>query len=199
MFEVTKEDLLLKNVTLRTENHGDEKVPAASLKLEYEGQNSILNQFDAKLLPSLYEAKDKEQAELIQDDLLPDLKFNHIKPLAWDDEYEGYRVRLVNDLEPEEARFIFDDCVLKGFKFELKDRGFVKVSFTINCRPEPEAIAWLYNQLEHNALITLEPPEETQLHDLAEQMGGVGSLKDDTPDAFEGFDQEMAAAEASMQ
>lgn len=178
MFELKQKDVLLSTLTTRTEKNGDEDVPAASLRCEITMSNQVLEMFSPKLLSAFYEKRDKAQGELIQDDMLKDLKFSHIKPIKWDAEYENYRVILVNDLEPSEARFILADCTLKNFVFELEEGGSVSIQFTINCHPTGEAVAWLYEQQKYNVLMTLEAPEPAQLEDLAEGFGAMESTNE---------------------
>ncbi len=171
MFQLKCKDVLLDNLTTRTEKHGDEDMPAASLKCSIDMANTILEEFAPGLLASLYERREKEQAELIKNDMLPDLKFHHMKPIAFDLELENYRFLVVNNIEHSHNDYIVPDCTLKNFKFELKDGGTVNISFTINCSPEPDAIAYFYEQQKHNVLMTLEAPENAQVADLADAMG----------------------------
>lgn len=171
MFELKQKDVKLTNLTTRTERHGEEDVPAISIKCQLETSNKVLDAFSPKLLPAFYECKEKAQVELIKNDMFPDLKMPEIKPIAWDREYAEYRVLLCKHLSPDEAEHILPDCTLKGFKFELKDGGSVIVSFTINCRPSPEAVAYLYKMQGHDIMVTLEPPKEAQLEEFGEQVG----------------------------
>lgn len=174
MFELKCQQVLLANLTTRVEKHGDEDKPAASLKCEITLANTVLDQFNPKLLKAFYENNEaKAQAELIKNDMFPDLKFLPLKPISWDEEYENNRVLLVNDLNPEEVNFILADCTLKGFSFTMKDGGSVTVSFTINCDPSGEAIGWLYNMQKHNILITIEAPEALKVEQMEADLDDV--------------------------
>lgn len=173
MFELICKEIILENLTTRTEKHGDEDMPAASLKCAIDVSNQILDQFAPGLLESLYERKQKDQAELIKNDMFPDLKFHHLKPLSFELELEGYRFLLVNNLEHKNNDHIIPDATLKNFKFELKDGGSVHVTFTINCAPEPDAIAYFYKQQKHQILVTLEPPEEAKVEDFGEALNAA--------------------------
>ena len=55
---------------------------------------------------------------------------------------------------------------MKSFKFEMKDGGSVLVGFTINCKPDGEAVAWLYDHQLRNILMTIEPPAQTELEEF---------------------------------
>lgn len=170
MFELKCKDVRLDNLTTRTEKHGDEDKPAASLKCSIDVSNQVLEQFAPGLLTALYEQKEKDQAELIKNDMFPDLRFHHLKPIAFELELEGYRFLVVNNLDHAHNDFIIADVTLKNFKFELKDGGSVHMSFTINCEPSPEAVAYFYKQQKHEVLITLEAPEQAQVNELGEAL-----------------------------
>jgi hypothetical protein len=163
MFELNCKDVKLKSLTTRTEKHGHEKVPAASLKCAVTMPNTMLEKFDSRLLNSFYENKKAEQGELLENDMFPDLLFEKLGVIPWGEEYDCVRVKVINDLNTEEARFIFPECKVKGFKFTFKDGGSVDIEFTINCRPEDSEIGWLYGRQEKNIMLTIEPPEEAQL------------------------------------
>lgn len=170
MFNLECKDVKLQKLTTRTEKHGHEEVPAASLTCEITLPNTVLDCFDSALLQAFYENKDnedREQGELIEGDLR-DYRFSKIKSIPWEDEYTGVRVKLINDLDHDEARFIFPECKIKSFKFEMKDGGSVLVGFTINCQPSGEEIGWLYDHQKKNVLMTIEPPEPQVLEGFEE-------------------------------
>lgn len=169
MFEVNAKEVLLKSVTLRTEKHGEEPKPACTLRVKLTGPNSLLDLIDGDLIESLYEAREEpKQGELLNRNDLRFAKYPALKPLKLDLEMPDYRVRIVNEMAPEEAKFILPDCTLKNFEIEPSDGGSVHISFNINCEPEAEAIGWFYKAQKHNITITLQAPEEQEMEEFEE-------------------------------
>lgn len=165
MFNLENKDVVLSTLTTRTEGAD---IPAASLRCAISMNNTVLDDFAPGLLNSFYEKHKKEQVELIKSDMLPDLKFQKMKKFSWDEEFENVLVRINENIEVENARFIFPECTLKNFKFELKQGGSVIVEFTINCKPEAEAIGWLYSHQKSSIPITVEAGEAPQLEGFEE-------------------------------
>ena len=118
MFNLENKYVILTNLTTRTEKHGPENdVPAASLRCEISMSNDVLNDFAPGLLKAFYEKKKKEQVESIKSDMFPDLKFECLKKFSIDKEYENVRVRINEEIDQDNARFIFSECTIKNFKF----------------------------------------------------------------------------------
>ena len=160
MFNLNNKHVKLTTLTTRTEGAD---IPAASLRCEISMSNDVLDDFAQGLLKAFYKKQKKDQVELIKTDMLPDLKFQKMKKFSWDEEFENVIVRIMEEIEQDNARFIFPECTLKNFKFELKQGGSVIVEFTINCKPEPEAIGWLYGHQKCTMPLTIEAGEAPQL------------------------------------
>lgn len=180
MFDFKNTDVMLDNMTVRVEKHGEEPMPAVSLKMSVEMPNSILDKLEEGLLEALYKrTENKPQIEIGGiDDLFPDLKFNRIKPIQLDNEYENCRLLVVNQIDTKENDHIIPKCSLKSFKVELKDRGQVILHFTVNCCPTKEAVGYFYEQQQHNCFLTLVQPEPAQLDDLVDGMDGDATEHD---------------------
>lgn len=160
MFNLENKYVILTTLTTRTEGAD---VPAISLRCEISMNNDVLNDFAPGLLQSFYEKHEKERVELIKNDMLPDLKFQKMKKFSWDEEFENVRVKIMEEIDQDTARFIFAESTIKNFKFELKQGGSVVVQFTINCKPEGAAVGWLYSRQKQQMPITLEAGEAPQL------------------------------------
>ena len=161
MFNLNNKQVKLTTLTTRTEGAD---IPAISLRCVISMSNTVLDDFAPGLLTSFFEKQKKDQVELIKSDMLPDLKFKKMEKFSWKEEFENVLVRINEEIEQDNARFIFPDCTLKNFKFELKQGGTVDVEFTINCNPEPDAVGWLYGHQKKTMPMTIEAGEEPQLH-----------------------------------
>ena len=167
MFNLDNKYVTLATLTTRTEGAD---IPAASLSCKIDMDNSVLDDFAPGLLKSFYEKQEKEQVELIKSDMLPDLKYQNMKKFSWSEEFENVLVRINEEIEQDNARFIFPECTIKNFKFELKQGGTVVVHFTINCKPESDAIGWLYSHQKQQMPITIEAGEAQQLEGFDDVM-----------------------------
>lgn len=178
MFELKCKDVMLANLTTRTQKEGVDDVPAATLKCEINLTNAVLEQFDKDLLASFYSKVDDEDLKgVTQDGLFPHLKYESIEPIKWTKEYPNYRVTIVEDMNHDNALFILPDCVLKAFQFDMKEKGAVKVTFNINCDPGGQAVGWLYDKQKHNILLTIEAPEVQELEGFEETEADTNEQK----------------------
>jgi len=95
--------------------------------------------------------------------MFPDLKHENFEPLKLKKEFPDCRVKIHEDINTEDFRFIFPECTLKSFSFEPKTGGTVVIEFTINCVPTGAEFGWLYDNQKRKLLMTIEPAEEQQL------------------------------------
>lgn len=176
MFNCKRKDSYLANLNTRTETHGDEVVPVATITLRSEHKNTVLDQFHPDLLESFYaKAKhDKKQMELVnsqlaQQDMFTELKYPKMKPFVWDEKYPGYRIKFIDELAPESdaCHVILGDCELTGIKFQMKANGIVMIEYKANCYPTGDDVIWLYSHQGLNVMVTVLPPEADKQQKLA--------------------------------
>lgn len=160
-------DALLKTFTPRVEKHGEDDVSAASLGLQIEAPNTILDLLSSSLRPTLYAAADngakvdgkpasqrtiegvEESTPLLRTKVIETLKLNNC--------YEGWTLRISWGFE--EAMTI-SECKVDKFVVTPKDGGSVILDLRVGSSDigEDEA-GWLYGKLRHNIEITLHAPE----------------------------------------
>jgi hypothetical protein len=171
MFKTELQDMLLSNLNTRVEKHGAENVGGADLSLQFETSNKILEAFEKGLVKRFYRAAQKgddvqPELDMKHPDYLPILQCKKIKSIKWEDEYPGYRLRIMNPLE-DKCDVLLADVELKGFTFELKEGGTVLLKFKIGCTPQGADVAYLFEHLGSNIAVTLEPPSADKQADLA--------------------------------
>lgn len=167
MFSTECEEILLSNVNLRTENHGEENVGAADLSLKFEAPNNLLEKFEKGLVKRFYRPYQKgddktPELEMEHKDYFPVLQCKKIKTISWEEKYPGYRLRIMNPLE-DKCDVLLSDVELKGFRFELKEGGTVIVNFKVGCVPRGNDVAYLFEHMGSNISVTLEPPSAEDL------------------------------------
>lgn len=150
--ELSKANATLENVNLRVEKAGQDKVPAADLKLSCALGADVLAHFSPTLKGFLFDEngpKDLADGVRLRD---PHLQY----PLARDEEMTG--VTLEVGFGPGKPMKL-EDCKANAFKLTPMDGGTVVVGFRVQCRPTPDQVAKLYQLQEASVEITLEPLE----------------------------------------
>lgn len=150
--EFTKANATLENLNLRTEKAGDQKVPAADLKVSVPGDSGVLAHFSPTLKAFLFDEdgpKDLAEGVRLRD---PHLGY----PLSRDEEMTGAKVAIGYGVGKP---IVIEDCRVNGFKLTPMDGGSVVVGMRVQCRPTPEQVAKLYQLQEVGIEFSLEPME----------------------------------------
>ena len=160
MLTLEKQKAKLASLNLRTELHGDERVPAADLKFSFDAPNELLSEFDPALKSSFYRKPDAQdaQAEMLDTPgYLPKLRFPRIPSIKWDAEMTG--AELVVHYGTGGRSDIVLACDVDGFAFELKDGGTVSASFRAKAKPDDKQVAKLYGLIQAEVDISLRSAE----------------------------------------
>jgi hypothetical protein len=180
MFRMDKQRLKLCNVNCKPEIHGEEHVTATYLTLEAKVSNTVFDQFDPKLRPSLFQkAADNTQEELI-DGHLPELKFPMLGPLTYGWEGAGYKSTIEYGATGNDI--VLPMSNLDNFRFELADGGTVTMKFRIVCKTDALNNGRLIDMQQQEITLSLEPPsaeEQLKQQQDAEKAGGGKSSGDD--------------------
>lgn len=162
MFSLSHFTLLLANVNIRSEIHGEEKKTAVDLKLTVKTSNDILSEFDPSLKSALYAKAQASQAELVNDPgHLPALKFPLMGPIKWAKEFAGYDLRIHWGTTGEQD-IVLQDCQVAKFSFDCMDGGSVLFSFRVSGHPDAKTIGRLSEMIQQNIEVTLQPPESDE-------------------------------------
>lgn len=148
--ELAKASATLENVNLRTEKSGQDKIPAADLKISVAQGADVLANFSPTLKNFLFHTEgtlDLAGGFALRD---PHLQY----PLSRDEEMTGATVKI--GYGPGDPQ-VFSDAKVNAFKLTPMDGGSVIVGFRVQCRPTPEQIAKLYTLQETGIELWLEP------------------------------------------
>jgi len=154
MFQLTDHTATLAKLTTRTEKHGDDDVPAASLRLRVAVASSLLDMFNPALKKTFYckpRVGDQQSIPFDKGDDLTAIAIPEIKHVGWDAEYPGYSLEIGVGLEASEPVHL-GDVTLSKFAFE----------FSVAGTPDGEQVARLYEWQGQELQLTLTPPSAAQ-------------------------------------
>lgn len=164
MFQLTDHTATLAKLTTRTEKHGDEDVPAASLRIRAAVASSLLDMFNPALKKTFYckpRVGDQQRIPFENGDDRTAIAIPEIKHVGWDAEYPGYDLALSVGLEASEALNLAD-VTLSKFAFEFIEGGSAVIEFSVAGTPDGEQVARLYEWQGQELQLTLTPPKASQ-------------------------------------
>lgn len=161
MFSLLKQAVVLANLNVRAENHGEDKVLAVDMKFSAKLGNDVLSEFDPTLKSALFKKPDQGQEELDLDDAtrLSALRFPHMASIGWGLDLKGYAFKLHYGAGGRsDVKLI--DCKVNSFRFAPQEGGSVEVSFRVQANPLPAEMPKILEYIQKEAEIDLLPPEE---------------------------------------
>ena len=164
MFQLDQHHVVLSKLTTRTEKHGEDDVPAASLRIVATAHSAKLDDFSPALRKTFFckpRVGDQQRIPLESGDDRTSITMPEVKEISWDAEYPGYSLSLGVDLEAS------DPVLLKGVTvskchFEFIDGGSVRIAFSVACTPDGDQVADLYEWQGKELVLTLTPPAASQ-------------------------------------
>lgn len=196
-FELKKRDALLSHLSTNVERHGDRKRKVVDLKIEIEGDSSLLAMLDAELPHALLKAKTpEEQAQaqfLDSEQVLTIRRFPRMGIIKWDLECAGRDVTLDWGIDDKRA-ILLTGCHIDGFLAEVSDGGHTKLTFRIRGYPTADQAGKIFDKQQERIVLTIDPPAQKALpiEDGAKpeaaaapaaKKGGRGKGKASTADA----------------
>jgi hypothetical protein len=167
----------LTSVNMRSENHGEELVPAIDLRFAVDAPRSVLADYHPDLAGHLYVTP----AQLVvpgEEPMPCALRFPKLgQPFKWDEESTGHRLAIDYGIDGEDNP---DELVCRVHRhvLTLKEGGTVTVEFTCTCNHELDehTVGRLGLLVKHALWITLSPGQPPDEGDGEEQDGGQGAL-----------------------
>jgi len=164
MFSLESQKVTLAHLNVRPENHGDEKVGGADLKIAFTDSNGLLSEFHPRLRHALYKADehpdlpgfDEAPAEptvRVFGDLIGALRLKH--------ELKGARVVIGFGLGGA-SDIDFETADVDHFSVELMEGGSARYGFRVKCNPTGEQIKRLYEVLGGEVDISVTPAVDKQ-------------------------------------
>ncbi|HET7663859.1 MAG TPA: hypothetical protein VFK31_09500 [Rhodanobacteraceae bacterium] len=137
---------------------------AGDIKFEVTCHSSVLDEFSPDLRRTLYrkpEAGEQDELPLSDSDGLTARKLPHLKPLAWDEDFPGYRLT-IKDFNGFNEDATLPCVKLSKFNFEAQDGGSVHITFRASCELDADEAGTLCSLIQEAATITLVPPEPVE-------------------------------------
>lgn len=164
MFQLTDHTATLAKLTTRTEKHGDEDVPAASLRLKVAVASSLLDMFNPAIKKTFYckpRVGDQQSIPFDKGDDRTAIAIPEIRSISWDAEYPGYALSIGVGLESSDPVSL-SDVTLSKFNFDFIEGGSAVVEFSVAGTPDGEQVARLYEWQGQDLQLTLTPPKAQQ-------------------------------------
>lgn len=162
MFELDKQTSDFSHLSFRKENHGDEKVPAATLTFKVVTSALALDSIDKKLRKTFFEkpGKGEQQSLPIDGNNLTALAIPYLKEQKLGLEFPGYEIEISGLLDHVEPLF-FVDAELKIEKATFIEGGSAELLLKVNTLVEPDdyeplVASWARGDVR----LSLTPPEK---------------------------------------
>lgn len=162
-------EVTITSVNVRSEQHGEDHVPAADISIKLTTSNHILSEFDGALRGMLYKSAKGETGqgqlegvEAISD--MPLLRCTVIEqPLKLNNQYVGYTLTVDRGLGGG-SNIEIDGCAVNKVRADCKEGGTVELMFRVQASNLGEAvIGKLAMLIGCETLITLMPPAAEQV------------------------------------
>lgn len=151
----------LASVNVRQELHGEDRVLALDIGVEFDQGNYSLDKLDPALLPSLFWANeaDRKQADLDGVEpasILPNLRFASLaQPLKWDEEFSEGAFTIHHGDDPwHDVRLA--DVDIGKIRFTVKEGGTVQWAVRIQCHPDEADVARVCAFLQSEVTVTID-------------------------------------------
>lgn len=161
MFQIAEfQEAKLATLTPRSETHGDDNVPAVSLRLELTVPNTILDTIDPKLREALFKPKPDAEPELPDIEAsTPILRCNSIDRVTLPTKHEGWTLA-VDDGIDESQPSTFGGCKVDTFSVEPLQGGSIVLRFRVGTSDLDAAKSGMLGMhVGQQIWITLTPPE----------------------------------------
>lgn len=155
--ELDGQKMLLAHFNIRAEVHGDEREPAADLKLEADVGAEFLDKLSPALRPMLF-CKDPEAAADLADQgaEAPNLRFPQlVAPLRWEDEMLGALV----SIKVGNRKIDLGAASVNKLTFSPREGGTVSLELRVQCKPDEEQAGRLYSVLQTEVRVTIKEGE----------------------------------------
>lgn len=154
----TDQRAFLANFNGRSELNGDERAPAADLKITLDLPNDILDALQPGLKGRLYHFDAERPLDLADqgkqgdEGYLPHLTLPDLEsPLKWKSEMTGCRVVIANG----QRQIVLQDCKVNAVQFEPRDGGTVHLQIRVQCHPDEGAGGTLFTWIQQEIQLTL--------------------------------------------
>lgn len=147
------------SVTNRTEQHGDDRVPALSIGLEIEAANTLLDQIDPNIRQALFKAVEGQEQLPGVEPSTPVLRCHSIDHAVLTTVHEGWTLTIDDSID-DSAPMTFGGVKVDKFKVDAKQGGSIVLKLRCGTSDiDAERAGALAMHNGQSIWITLTPPE----------------------------------------
>lgn len=152
--------MLLANVNVRSEVHGEDREPAGDLKFECDVENAMLDSFHPDLKGLLYYFDASRERDLADQGktgvgFVPDLRLPHLEvPLKWDEEMLGAKCRV--RVPGAKSDVGLDPVRVNNWTIEPREGGTCSITFRVQGHPDEKTFGKLATLVQQEVEVTLE-------------------------------------------
>jgi hypothetical protein len=145
-FELTKAKCRLSHFNARSEMNGEDRLPAADIKLELALTDEDLVLFGPELRSSWYD-KDRKlrNAQLAG-------------PFSWEGEIVGATLTIHQGLGGK-SDLVVQGCTVNGFKLTPQEGGTVLAALRVQCHPGEKEAGKLYGLVQGDIEVSIQPAQ----------------------------------------
>jgi hypothetical protein len=182
----------LASVNVRQELHGEDRVLALDIGVEFDQGNYSLDKLDPLLLTSLFweNTAERKQADLEgvePPSIVPNLRFASLtQPLKWDEEFSDGAFTIHHGDDPMHDIRLTDVDIGK-IRFTAKEGGTVQWAVRIQCHPDEADVARVCALLQSEVTVTIDtdPEDDEAIEPPADEQPKRGARKGKQTDAFD--------------
>lgn len=165
MIKLNKVQARVKAVTPHAEKHGDENVPALSVRFITSVSAETLDALDGSLRKFFFRKPAKD--ELVQEELpgvvsndgQTKVRYPKLGAFGWDEKFTGYTVTVGSGLTATDTEKKIDDVDVSKIVFQPKDGGTLVLTFSCNMQnADAELIGAFGMMLQETIELSIEPP-----------------------------------------
>ena len=173
LFTLVKERCMLVNLNMRTEQHGEDRVPAVDIAFEFDSANNVLAKLHPDLRATFYCADDNN--DLVTSDHMPHLRFPLMGAVPYEIEIPRTLLR-VHDVDGEQHDVVLAGGRTNKFKLLMKQGGTVVWKFRVQfSKPDEDMVARLMRVLNQKVPVSLESIDEEDEPDNFEQVENLSA------------------------
>jgi hypothetical protein len=175
----------LATLTSRSEKHGEDDVPAASMGIEIEAANTLLDTIDPKIRQALYMAVDGQEQLPGVEPSTPVLRCNSFDRHTLPTKYEGWTLSVDDGIDDTTPK-VFGKCKLDKFSVEAKQGGSIVLRLRVGTSDlDAERSGMLGMHVGQSIWVKFKAPEKQP-----DAIDASSSATDLPPDAGSLFAQE---------
>ena len=158
MLQITEFTEAALKLTTRSKTHGDEKVPAVTLKLTLTVANTVLDAIDPTIRESLFKLANGTY-DMLNPEHTPVLRCNSIDRVTLATKHEGWTLEVDSGIDETQPK-VFGGCKLDKFVLEPKQGGSCVLTFNVGTSDLDEDRAGMLGMHQGQSIwIKLRAPE----------------------------------------